>query len=139
MTKETPFTGRCYCGALAYEASGAPQFKAQCHCRECQYFSGGGPNYFMVVPKDGFRWTAGTPAKFTRPDLENAVTRCFCATCGTHILTELPHRDSLVLKIGTLDDPARYPAPSAAIHTADSQPFHQIPSDIPGFERLPPR
>ena len=35
-------TGRCYCGAVRYEADGPPAFKGQCHCRECQYISGGG-------------------------------------------------------------------------------------------------
>lgn len=139
MSNEPQFTGHCYCGALAYEATGAPLFKAQCHCRECQYFSGGGPNYFMMLPIPGFRWTSGTPQKFTRSDLENPVTRCFCGTCGTHILTELPHRKYHVLKVGTLDDPALYHGPDAAIFTIDCQPFHQIPADIPSFERIPPR
>jgi len=36
-------TGRCYCGALRYEAGGDPLFKGQCHCRECQYIAGGMP------------------------------------------------------------------------------------------------
>ncbi|NNE54284.1 MAG: GFA family protein [Sulfitobacter sp.] len=139
MSDNPTFTGHCYCGALAYSATGKPTFKAQCHCRECQYFSGGGPNYFMMMPKAGFEWTRGSPAQFTRSDLEGAVTRDFCATCGTHILTELPHRDQLVLKVGTLEEPAQYGGPKAAIHHADAQPFHVIAKDLPVFDRLPPR
>jgi len=139
MSETTPLTGGCYCGALAYAAEGAPLFAAQCHCRECQYFSGGGPNYFLLLPKAGLRWTEGRPARFTKAELEGAVTRCFCGTCGTHILTELPGRDQVVLKVGSLDDPARYGGPAAAIHCLDRQAFHQIPEGLPAFDRLPPR
>lgn len=139
MPDHPALTGRCYCGALSYAASGKPIFKAQCHCRECQYFSGGGPNYFMLMPKTGFTWTTGTPATFTHPDPENAVTRSFCTTCGTHILTEIPGRDHVVLKVGTLDEPARYGGPAAAIYALDKQPFHLFPDGAPVFEKLPPQ
>lgn len=139
MSDATPFTGRCYCGAIHYAAAGKPVFKAQCHCRECQYFSGGGPNYFMMMPKDGFTWTKGHPQDFTRDDLNSAVTRCFCGACGTHLITRLPGRDLVVLKVGTLDDPTVYGGPAAAIYTVDQQPFHLIPDGTPTFERVPPR
>ena len=132
-------TGKCYCGALSYSTQGDPVFKAQCHCRECQYISGGGPNYFMMMPKDGFSWDKGAPKSFTRPDLDRAVTRWFCPDCGTHIMTRVPGRDYVVLKVGTLDDPAKYGEPSAAIFTIDQQPFHLIPDGLPAFERIPPR
>ena len=77
--------GGCYCGEVRYVAEGEPMMKAQCHCRECQYITGGSPNMFMLMPIDGFRYTKGTPKQFTRSDLERAVTREFCAECGTHL------------------------------------------------------
>ncbi|MEZ5715782.1 MAG: GFA family protein [Paracoccaceae bacterium] len=133
-------TGGCYCGALRYEAKGQPVLEAQCHCRECQYISGGGPNYFMMMPKDGFTFTAGAPASFTRPDLDRPVTREFCPTCGTHVVTRLPWRDYVVLKVGTLDDPAgAYDGPAMAIFTCDKPPFHFVPEGIPAFDRVPER
>ena len=58
--------GGCYCGALRYVAEGEPVLKAQCHCRECQYISGGAPNYFLLMPAEGFRYTKGTPKQFSR-------------------------------------------------------------------------
>lgn len=133
-------TGRCYCGDLRYNAEGKPIFKAQCHCRECQYISGGGPNYFMIMPADGFTYTQGEPSQFTRTDIENARTRDFCARCGTHLVTRLPDRPAVVVKVGTLDDPAgAYGGPKAAIYTVDLQPFHEIPEGMPTFERAPQR
>lgn len=132
-------TGKCYCGALHYEAEGDPLLKAQCHCRECQFTSGGGPNYFMLLSKNGFRYTVGTPRQFTRTDLENAVTREFCGDCGTPILSRLPGRDQVAFKVGSLDDLSLYGQPKIAIYTCDKQPFHTVADGIPEFDKLPPR
>jgi hypothetical protein len=131
-------TGGCYCGALRYRAEGKPMLKAQCHCRECQYITGGAPNLFMLMPPEGFAYTKGTPKRFQRSDLDNAVTREFCAECGTHILTRRQDMPQIVLKIGTLDDPAAgYGGPKIAIYTVDKQPFHLIAEGVPVFDRLP--
>jgi len=129
--------GGCYCGALRYKSQGKPVMKAQCHCRECQYISGGGPNYFMIMPLDGFAYTSGTPKQFTRTDIDNARTRDFCENCGTHIVTRIPTMPIVVLKVGTLDNPVDYGGPRLAIYTIDRQPFHVLEDDMPVFERLP--
>ncbi len=131
--------GGCYCGALRYAAEGKAIMKAQCHCRECQYISGGAPNMFMLMPPEGFSYTKGTPKQFSRSDLDSAVTREFCAECGTHILTRRPGLDAIILKVGTLDDPAAFGGPKMAIYTIDKQPFHLIAEGLPAFERLPKR
>jgi hypothetical protein len=44
----------------------------------------------------------------------------------------------VVIKVGTLDDPAQI-MPQVAIYTIDKQPFHHIPEGMPSFERLPQR
>lgn len=130
--------GGCYCGAVRYQAEGDPMFKAQCHCRECQYITGGAVNNFMVMPAAGFKFTKGAPKAFTRSDLDNPVTREFCAECGTHLLTRSPNLpDGIVLKIGSLDDPSVYGGPDIAIFTVDTQAYHLIPEGIPSFERVP--
>lgn len=131
--------GGCYCGAVRYEADGDPILRAQCHCRACQHITGGAPNLFMLMPTAGFRWTRGEPRSFSRPDLENAVTRFFCATCGTHMTSRRPGLDAVILKIGTLDHPADYGGPAIAIFTEDKQPFHVVPPGVHEFDRLPPQ
>jgi hypothetical protein len=129
--------GGCYCGAVRYVAEGEPMLKAQCHCRECQYITGGSPNMFVAMPPDGFKYTKGAPKQFSRKDLEKPVTREFCAECGTHVVTR-PQRPIVVIKVGTLDDPAAI-MPQIAIYTVDKQPFHHVPEGMPAFERLPQR
>lgn len=129
--------GGCYCGALRYEVSGKPVFKAQCHCRACTHYAGGAPNLFMAVPEAGFRYTAGTPTQFTR-DVDAKATRDFCATCGTQLVSRRKGMGLVMIKVGTLDAPEEFKAPRAAIFVGEKQPFHQIPEDLPQFEGLPP-
>jgi hypothetical protein len=130
--------GGCYCGAVRYRASGDPSFSAQCHCRECQYLTGGSPNVFMVMPVTGFAYVKGAPRQFTRRDIDQPVTREFCADCGTHLTTRAPGLpDGVILKVGTLDDPNVYAGPQMAIFCVDKQGYHSIPAGLPTFERLP--
>jgi hypothetical protein len=131
--------GGCYCRAVRFVAEGSPLMKAQCHCRECQYLTGGSPNVFVVVPTDGFAYTQGAPKKFRRADIENPVTREFCADCGTHLGNRALSFDAVVVKVGTLDDPSLYGGPDVAMFTVDKQAFHQLPEGLPAFERRPPR
>ncbi|MCV6594726.1 MAG: GFA family protein [Silicimonas sp.] len=131
--------GGCYCGEIRYEVTGEPVLRSQCHCRECQYITGGGANFFLLVPNEAFSYTTGAPQDFARTDLEAPVTRQFCPTCGTHLVTRLASRPLTVVKVGTLDDPAGdYGAPQMAIHMADAQPFHLVDADVARFDRLPP-
>ena len=130
--------GGCYCGELRFKYSGEPMFKGQCHCRECQYISGGSVNYVMGLAEAGFEYTKGAPKGFTRTDIENAVTREFCASCGTHILAKAETMPgALMLKVGTLDDPGVFEGPQMAIFAIDRQVFHPLPEGIPVFERGP--
>ncbi len=108
--------GGCYCGAVRYVAEGEPVLRAQCHCR-----------------------AKGAPKTYRRPDKADAVTREFCAVCGTHMISRRPGLRPVVLKIGTLDNPLVYGGAQKAIFTAEGQPFHLIADGVPAFEGLPPR
>lgn len=130
--------GGCYCRALRFVAEGSPLFKGQCHCRECQYISGGHPNAVMGMPEATFSYAKGAPKQFRRSDLPSPVTREFCGTCGTHILSRAPSvPGAVLLKVGTFDDPSVYGAPQMVIYTIDKQAFHHVPAGVPTFERVP--
>ncbi len=130
--------GGCYCGGVRYEVEGDPLFKAQCHCRECQYIAGGSPNVTMGMPEASFHYTKGEPKQFKRSDIDGAVTREFCPTCGTSLLTRAPGAPGMVLlKVGSMDKPEQFEAPMVAIYTCDAQKFHHIPEGMPAFDKLP--
>jgi hypothetical protein len=130
--------GGCYCGAVRYSVGGPAMFKGQCHCRECQYITGGGPNVFMVVGPPSFSYTKGAPKTFTRADIPNPVTREFCPDCGTHMTTRAQGGAMVIVKVGTLDEPAAaYGMPQAAIFLCDKQPFHVVPEGVAQFDKMP--
>jgi hypothetical protein len=84
-------------------------------------YLGGSANMFVLMPIAGFKYTKEAPKQFTRRDLERALTREFCAECGTHVVTRPPGLPAVVLKVGTLDDPSLFGAPQIAIYTIDKQ------------------
>jgi hypothetical protein len=129
--------GGCYCSTVRYRAEGEPGMRAQCHCRECQYITGGGPNFLIMMPAEGFAYTRGEAKGFARTDIERPVTREFCPDCGTHLITRLDGFPAVVVKVGTMDDPALFGAPQVAIFTCDRQAFHEIGQGVAQFERMP--
>lgn len=130
-------TGGCYCGEIRYEINGSQEAAFQCHCRECQYLTGGNANIVVVFAESDFRYTKGLASSFARSDLENPVTRHFCGACGTGIGSRSPSRpNSMIVKVGTLDNPGEYQA-QAAIFTCDRQAYHYIPNNIPSFDKRP--
>ncbi|ATQ43040.1 GFA family protein [Caulobacter mirabilis] len=132
--------GGCYCGNIRFKAEGDPMMKGQCHCRECQHITGGGPNYFLAMPAAGFAYVKGEPKQFARADLETPVTRDFCPDCGTPLLTRPQGLPAVIVKAGTLDDPARdYGGPLVAIWTSEKQPFHDIADGMASFPGFPGR
>lgn len=129
--------GGCYCGEVRYHFDGDVIAQMQCHCRECQYITGGQPNMIAMVPDSGFKYTQGEPVGFSRPDLDNPVTRYFCKTCGTAIGTKSPAAPgNMIIKVGTMDDPEFY-KPTIAIFTKDSLSFHHVADDVVSFDSVP--
>jgi hypothetical protein len=44
---------------------------------------------------------------------------------------------AVMLKVGTLDDPAVFGGPDIAIFTCDKQDFHHVAESVASFERMP--
>ena len=131
--------GGCYCGAVRYKVEGDPVFKGQCHCRECQHITGGAANLTMGISDANFKYIKGTPSAYTRTDIDNPVTREFCSICGAPLLTRAPAAlpDTVLLKVGSMDNPADFGGPDIAIHTDDKYDFHLIGEGVAQFAKLP--
>ena len=94
-----------------------------------------------VSAVNGFRYTSGTPKTYRRADLPNPVTRILQRMCGTHLVTSRASGAPglVIVKRGTLDEPAAFGNPQMAIFTSDRQPFHHIPENVRAFNGLPGR
>ena len=131
--------GGCYCKRIRYTFDGDIAASLQCHCRECQYITGGNPNVLVLGSGNDLTFLQGEEfiSSLTSDDLEGAVTRLFCSSCGTALGTKPPRLiSSIALKSGSMDDPSFF-VPSVAIFTKDKQSFHHISQDIPSFEGAP--
>jgi hypothetical protein len=134
------FSGGCYCGDLRYEVTSEVAMRAMCLCRECQRISGGGPNFSLTVPEEAFAYTSGIPRIFARNDIDRPVGREFCGTCGTHVAVRSSRvAGHVIVKAGSLDDPAVYAMPAAAVYVSEAQPYHCIPDGVARFDKFPQR
>lgn len=96
--------GGCLCGAVRYEASGAPQRPHTCSCRMCQRHTGAPTAAWVEFARADVRWTgpAGEPATYRSSD---ASSRAFCATCGSS-LGAIDDAPTVALLVGTFDAPS---------------------------------
>ena len=131
------FTGGCLCGALRYEARGAPSLMGHCYCVDCRRASGSG-----FIPFIGF---PGEAVRFSGPHVEvrsvsargSDAVRNRCAVCGSLVFGgEVGLSDSFTLYAGSLDDPAAF-RPTIAIFTRGRPAWALIPPDLAVFEAMP--
>jgi hypothetical protein len=140
MAEPVLLTGGCYCGKLRFEAEPEIRMRGLCLCRTCQKISGGAGNLFIGLQAKDFRYVSGRPARFTLGGVADAPTREFCADCGVHIAARSPKAPGgLILKVGTLDDPAIFRGPELVVWTDDKHDFHLVPEDVAAYPRFPGR
>ena len=132
-------TGGCYCGALRYEITGDIPMRALCLCRTCQKISGGAGNLF-IGSRRAHSVTQGEPRRFARDGAVKPPMREFCGECGVHIAARSPKvTEGLVVKVGTLDDPAAFEGPKMVFWAQEKQNFHELPDGATAYATLPGR
>lgn len=128
-------TGGCQCGAVRYEAEGAPFYHGLCHCNDCRKSSGAPAVSWIAFPSDKVRVTQGELREYASSEHGR---RQFCPTCGTGIL----YFNGAVLQgiadiqSATLDNTADM-APEVHVQTAERLPWMAHLGDMPEFERYP--
>ena len=53
------YTGRCFCGEVEFEVTGAPAAMGYCHCESCRHWSAGPVNAFTLWDPQALRVTKG--------------------------------------------------------------------------------
>lgn len=132
----SPLAGGCLCGAIRYEAHGAPAFVAQCFCRDCQLATGTGHTTIAGFPASRFL-LSGTPSVYTSTgDTGGKVHRHFCPRCGSRLYTTGDHPGDLrIVQVGTLDEPGRV-TPTAAIYVKDRIAWDIVDPDLPQYPAM---
>lgn len=128
--------GGCNCGAVRYRAEGEPIVVAQCHCSNCRKQSGSAFSVNLLFKKDAVSHDGDLTVYEDKDTFSgNPVLRKFCGRCGSPIFSETTDgRGMLVVKAGTLDDPAPF-APGVSIWTATALPWVTLPEGQMKFEQ----
>jgi len=125
-------TGRCLCGDIRYEYSGAPVKVLHCHCESCRRHTSSPVATFVCVNTDAFCFTKGTPAVF---ESSHGVKRMHCARCGSPIAYRSdrnPHQIDLYL--GTLADPEAS-HPSFHVFAEEQLDWFEIADALPRYAK----
>jgi hypothetical protein len=132
-------TGGCQCGAVRYLIEAPLQAVYVCHCRECRKQSASAFGISVIVPRDAFRLTSGSPRVWSRPTDSGGRLDCaFCPDCGTRVWHEGgPRSATLSVKGGSLDEPLDL---GTAVHiwTARMLPGIVLPATATSFPGEPP-
>jgi hypothetical protein len=134
-------TGGCNCKSIRYTIDADPIMVAQCHCRNCQRQSGSAFSVNVVVANPAVTVT-GTLTDYADSDTKsgNTVLRQFCATCGSPIFSRVAGDDkTVIVKAGTLDDPAAVSAPPFAVWTSTCFPWVEPREGQITFPENPPQ
>ena len=150
VESDKPQTGGCMCGAVRYEASGAPYWVGHCHCVSCRRHTGAPLVTFVAFREDQVAFTKGERRIYNSSP---GVGRAFCGDCGTPLTWEgqsnLPERGRIIeFHISTLDEPDAfvptnhlfYPERIAWFDVADQLPrYHGFDFDSDVCSRGPTR
>lgn len=127
-------SGKCHCGAIAYEMPEEAIHQALCHCGDCRRHAGAPVVAWAMVPADKLSIT-GSPQSYASSEHGR---RQFCGTCGTSLfyINESMLPGMIDVQIATLDAPEKLP-PKAEIQTAERIAWMKPIGDLPQFERFP--
>jgi hypothetical protein len=130
MSELRATTGRCLCGDIQYEFTGAPDRLFHCHCDSCRRHVSSPVATFVCVLRETFRFTKGTPRTHISSP---GVRRSVCPRCGSPIAYEADRIPNEVhLYQGTLSDPAAV-RPTAHVHVAEQLDWFEVQDDLPRY------
>src|SRR6201995_2382480 len=81
--------GKCCCGAVELEATGAPEAMGYCHCTSCRRWSAAPVNAFTLWKAGTVKVTKGAELIGTFHKTDNRH-RKWCKSCGGHLMTDHP-------------------------------------------------
>ena len=124
----THLTGRCLCGAVRFEVTGAVSEPHACHCSQCRRQSG---HYvvatsarradFKLTRDDGLRWYRSS----------DIARRGFCGRCGSVLFWD-DGGDDISINVGSLDQPTGLRL-ARHIYVDDKADYYDIDDPLPKF------
>lgn len=126
----TRYVGGCFCGAVTFEAEGAPRHVEVCHCSMCRRSVGAPAVPWATFPRSGLQILEGVPVWHRSSD---HARRGFCPACGTALFFESARSpDEVGVTVASLEDAAAL-APTQHIWVHDRLPWTRIDDGLPRY------
>lgn len=126
-------TGRCTCGACAYDLAAPPLFTHCCHCTWCRRETGSAFALNAVIESGALRVTRGAPDEVLLPSASGRGQKVWrCPDCRVALFSAYSRPFLRFVRVGTLDDPAAAP-PDVHIFTSTKLPWVVLPSGARAF------
>ena len=90
-------SGGCLCGAIRFQASGAPDRVGLCHCLDCRKHHGAAFFAAAIFP-EGSVTVSGQTSHFQ--------DRHFCPSCGSYVFSKSD--GEIELHLGAMDKPNQF-------------------------------
>ncbi len=132
MTQIT--TGRCLCGDVSFQISGAFELFFLCHCSRCRKGSGSAHAANLFATTAELNWLSGQDQVQTFRLPETRHQRSFCTTCGSPLPTSV--KGLLVVPAGSLDTPVTL-RPTAHICLSSRADWEDGLEHAPRLEGMP--
>jgi hypothetical protein len=123
-------SGRCVCGAVAFDVRGPLRDVVLCHCTECRRWAGhvwaataARFDELDFSEDRGLRW-------IDSPDSEHDARRGFCGECGSSLFWDAPGRDTISIAAGTFDEPTGLKT-TQQIYTAEAGDYYELDPGVP--------
>lgn len=130
-------TGRCLCGAIAYEVQGGIGTIVNCHCSKCRRWHGAAFRTRAAVKSQNFKWVCGQEY-LSKYESSAPTIKTFCSICGSSLISLIKNNpDYIALPIGGLEqDPKK--GPEMHIFVGSKAPWYEICDDLPQYDEWPP-
>ena len=127
MANEMTHKGSCLCGAVSFEVAGPLAPPDACHCSQCRKQSG---HYWASTNVARDALTVRGAEKVAWFQSSARVRRGFCATCGSVLFWDPPHKDWTSIAMGAFDAPTGTRL-EMHIFTADKGDYYEIADGLP--------
>ncbi len=135
--KNSLYVGGCLCGAVRYEAEGAPIYTGHCYCVDCRKASGSGFIPFMGFASSAVRFSGQTRQFRSIAARGGEAVRNSCPICGGLVFGgEVGTHEWHTIYAGSLDDPTLF-RPQMAIFTRGRPEWAVIPDGLTVFDGAP--
>lgn len=130
------YSGGCLCGRVRYQARGEASNLCFCHCESCRRAAGVPMVPWGTFAAQNFSIMQGRLAEYRSSP---AVTRGFCADCGTTLTYRNDARGGEIdVTLSSLDDPEAL-TPQMHIWVEDKPSWVIIADGRPQFATVPQR